>query len=64
MHPKGRDISPFIGPSWGRMGIGPLRKKLVIPSELLIVLVIKEIKGTACCRCSKNALVKPPEFWG
>ena len=64
VHAKGNDIIPPIGALLERMGIGPLRKKLVIPSELLIVLVIKEIKGTACCRCSKNALVKPPEFWG
>ena len=56
-HPKGRDIIPFIGASLARMGIGPLRKKLVMPNEPAIVLVINEIKGQACSRFPKYVTV-------
>ena len=52
-HPKGRDIIPFLGASLARMGIGPLRKKLVMPNEPAIVLIVKEINGRAWSKLPK-----------
>ena len=57
MHPKGRDIIPFIGASFGIMGNGPLRKKFVIPNELAIVLDIKVINGSAWSRFANDDIV-------
>ena len=57
VHPKGREIIPPIGALLERIGIGPLRKKLVMPNELAIALAINEIKGQACSRLPKYVMV-------
>ena len=57
VHAKGNDIIPPIGALLERMGIGPLRKKLVMPKEPEIVLIIKEIIGIAWSRLAKYGIV-------
>ena len=64
MHPKGRDIIPFIGASLERMGNGPLRKKFVIPNELAIVLDIKVINGSAWSSVANDDIVSPSASTG
>ena len=53
VHPKGRDIIPPIAALLERIGIGPLRKKFVMPNEPAIVLIVKEINGRAWSKLPK-----------
>ena len=57
VHPKGREIIPPIGALLERIGIGPLRKKLVMPNEPAIVLIVKEIMGRAWSKLPKYVMV-------
>ena len=64
VHKNGRDITPFIGPTLGRIGNGPLRKNMVMPYELEIALDIKVIKGNACSKLPKYGKVKAADVMG
>ena len=47
MQTNGKDTSPLIGESLGRMGIGPCRKNFDMPNELATMLIVNVIKGRA-----------------
>ena len=64
IHIKGSDINPLIGESLGRTGIGPCRKNFVMPNELALKLIIKEINGRAWLKLVKEGTVYPAEFCG
>ena len=61
---KGRDISPLIGESFGRMGTGPDKKNLLIPKALAAILITNVIKGRAWLKSLKEVIVYPTEFFG
>ena len=44
---KGSDMSPLKGESFGRIGMGPRKKNLVMLKELATILITREIKGRA-----------------
>ena len=61
---KGRDISPLIGESFGRMGTGPDKKNLLIPKALAAILITNVIKGRAWLKSLNEVIVYPAEFFG
>ena len=61
---NGRDMSPFIGESLGRMGIGPDKKNLLIPKELAAILMANVIKGWTWLMSSNELIVNPAGFLG
>mgnify|MGYP006864184434 CR=1 FL=1 len=61
---KGRDISPLIGESFGRMGTGPYKKNLVIPKALAAILITNVITGRAWLKSLNEVIVCPAEFFG
>ena len=61
---KGRDTSPLKGESFGRMGTGPDKKKLLIPKALANILITNVIKGRAWLKSLNDVIVYPAEFFG
>ena len=64
MMAKGRDISPLIGESFGRMGTGPDKKNLLIPKALAAILRTNVIKGRAWLKSLNEVIVYPAELFG
>ena len=61
---KGRDTIPLRSESFGRIGIGPQRKNLVIPKELVIKLMTNVIKGRAWLMSLNEVAVYPEGLIG
>ena len=61
---KGRDISPLMGESCGRMGTGPDKKNLLIPKALAAILITNVITGRAWLKSLNDVIVYPKEFFG
>ena len=61
---NGRDISPLIGESFGRMGTGPDKKNLLILKALAAMLITNVIKGRAWLKSLNEGIVNPAELFG
>ena len=61
---KGREISPLIEGSFGRMGTGPDKKNLLIPKALAAILITNVIKGRTWLKSLNEVIVYPAEFFG